>query len=125
MTVTREPRVEDPPPEGTAARPATPDERATVDFDDLYHAHFRSLTVQLTAYCGDLAQAQDLVQEAFCRAFARWPRVSRYDDPVAWIRRVAWNLAPPAAGGGCGRPRRGCTGSVRSTCRGPGRTGSR
>jgi RNA polymerase sigma-70 factor (ECF subfamily) len=64
-----------------------------VEFDDLYHAHFRSLTVQLTAYCGDLSQAQDLVQEAFCRAFSRWSKVSRYDDPVAWVRRVAWNLA--------------------------------
>ncbi|WDZ85417.1 SigE family RNA polymerase sigma factor [Micromonospora cathayae] len=62
-------------------------------FDELYHAHFRSLTVQLTAYCGDLSQAQDMVQEAFYRAFARWSTVSRYDDPVAWVRRVAWNLA--------------------------------
>ncbi|MEU1843346.1 SigE family RNA polymerase sigma factor [Micromonospora sediminicola] len=90
MTVTREPRLDDPPPERTARRPDGPE---TVDFDGLYHAHFRSLTIQLTAYCGDLAQAQDMVQEAFCRAFARWSRVSRYDDPVAWVRRVAWNLA--------------------------------
>ncbi|MFC5921878.1 SigE family RNA polymerase sigma factor [Micromonospora vulcania] len=64
-----------------------------VDFDQLYHAHFRSLTIQLAAYFGDFSQAQDLVQEAFCRAFARWGKVSRYDDPVAWVRRVAWNLA--------------------------------
>jgi RNA polymerase sigma-70 factor, ECF subfamily len=62
-------------------------------FDGIYHAHVRRLTVQLCAYTGDLALAQDLVQEAFCRAFARWSSVSRYDDPVAWIRRVAWNLA--------------------------------
>ncbi|MEH1012079.1 SigE family RNA polymerase sigma factor [Micromonospora sp. CPCC 206060] len=62
-------------------------------FDDFYHAHFRSLTVQLCAYTGDLGQAQDLAQEAFCRAFARWDRIVRYDDPVAWVRRVAWNLA--------------------------------
>jgi RNA polymerase sigma-70 factor (ECF subfamily) len=62
-------------------------------FDAVYHAHFRRLTTQLWAYTGDLAMAQDLVQEAFCRAYARWDRVSTYDDPVAWIRRVAWNLA--------------------------------
>ena len=80
----------DEPPEGTARRA---ERREAVDFDGLYHAHFRSLTLQLTAYCGDLSQAQDMVQEAFCRAFARWSRVSRYDDPVAWVRRVAWNLA--------------------------------
>ncbi|MFU8851143.1 SigE family RNA polymerase sigma factor [Micromonospora sp. SL1-18] len=90
MTMTREPRRDEPPPEGTAG---WPEPSEGIDFDGLYHAQFRSLTLQLAAYCGDLAQAQDLVQEAFCRAFARWSRVSRYDDPVAWVRRVAWNLA--------------------------------
>jgi RNA polymerase sigma-70 factor (ECF subfamily) len=64
-----------------------------IDFDDFYHAHFRVLTVQLCAYTGELAQAQDLAQEAFCRAYARWSKVVQYDDPVAWVRRVAWNLA--------------------------------
>ncbi len=34
-----------------------------------------------------------MVQEAFCRALAKWPRISQYDDPVAWVRKVAWNLA--------------------------------
>jgi RNA polymerase sigma-70 factor (ECF subfamily) len=63
------------------------------DFDDLYAAHFHGLTVQLYAYFGDRHEAQDVVQEAFCRAFARWSEISRYDDPVAWVRRVAWNLA--------------------------------
>jgi RNA polymerase sigma-70 factor (ECF subfamily) len=62
-------------------------------FDELYAAHFGDLTVQLYAYFGDLQEAQDVVQEAFCRALARWRRVADYDDPVAWVRRVAWNLA--------------------------------
>jgi RNA polymerase sigma-70 factor (ECF subfamily) len=62
-------------------------------FDDVYAAHFADLTVQLYAYFGDRQEAQDVVQEAFCRAYSRWRTVSRYDDPVAWIRRVAWNLA--------------------------------
>ncbi|MGC5332474.1 SigE family RNA polymerase sigma factor [Micromonospora sp. DT62] len=66
---------------------------STLAFDDFYHAHFRSVTTQLCAYTGDLGQAQDLAQEAFCRALARWDRLARYDDPVAWIRQVAWNLA--------------------------------
>src|SRR6478672_2477711 len=63
------------------------------DFEQLYSIHFQSLTVQLYAYTGDLAASQDLVQDAFCRALARWKRVAQYDDPVAWVRRVAWNLA--------------------------------
>ncbi|GAA0795092.1 RNA polymerase sigma24 factor [Spirilliplanes yamanashiensis] len=73
-----------PPPETT---------RAVPDFDELYAAHYADLTVQLFAYFGDRQEAQDVVQEAFCRALARWSSVSRYDDPVAWVRRVAWNLA--------------------------------
>ncbi|MEJ3746043.1 SigE family RNA polymerase sigma factor [Actinomycetes bacterium KLBMP 9797] len=64
-----------------------------IDFDEFYQTHFRALTVQLCAYTADLGQAQDLVQEAFCRAFARWDKIVRYDDPVAWVRKVAWNLA--------------------------------
>lgn len=63
------------------------------DFDALYAAHFTSLTAQLFAYFGDRQEAQDVVQEAFCRAWARWRQVSAYDEPVAWVRRVAWNLA--------------------------------
>jgi RNA polymerase sigma-70 factor (ECF subfamily) len=63
------------------------------DFDELYAAHHGDLTIQLFAYFGDRQDAQDVVQEAFCRALARWTRISAYDDPVAWVRRVAWNLA--------------------------------
>jgi RNA polymerase sigma-70 factor, ECF subfamily len=62
-------------------------------FEDFYAAYFRSLTIQLFAYTGDMATAQDMVQEAFCRALARWKRVAAMDDPAAWVRRVAWNLA--------------------------------
>jgi RNA polymerase sigma-70 factor (ECF subfamily) len=63
------------------------------DFDEFYVAHVRSLVLQLAAYTGDPAEAQDMVHEAFCRAFARWRTVGSYDDPAAWVRRVAWNLA--------------------------------
>ncbi len=61
-------------------------------FDDFYTAHYGALVVQLRAGTGDLAEAQDVVQEAFCRAWGRWDRLVEYEDPVAWVRRVAWNL---------------------------------
>ncbi|GIF51834.1 RNA polymerase sigma-70 factor (ECF subfamily) [Asanoa ferruginea] len=64
-----------------------------VDFDDFYAAKFDVLRSQLYAYLGDRAEAQDLVQEAFCRAYSRWAKIRKYDDPYAWVRRVAWNLA--------------------------------
>jgi len=73
------------------------DRRAEVpagsDFDQLYATQFHDLTIQIYAYLGDRHEAQDVVQEAFCRALARWDQVSGYHDPVAWVRRVAWNLA--------------------------------
>jgi RNA polymerase sigma-70 factor, ECF subfamily len=63
------------------------------EFGDFYAANVSALIATLYAYTGDLGAAQDAVQEAFTRALAGWDRVSRFDNPVAWIRRVAWNLA--------------------------------
>ncbi|MEV6629309.1 SigE family RNA polymerase sigma factor [Actinoplanes sp. NPDC051470] len=70
-----------------------PADEPPADFDTVYAAQYADLTVQLYAYFGDRQEAQDVVQEAFCRALRRWSKVARYDDPVAWVRRVAWNLA--------------------------------
>jgi RNA polymerase sigma-70 factor (sigma-E family) len=75
-------------PEAPTAVPEDPP-----SFDEVYAAHYADLTIQLYAYFGDRQEAQDVVQEAFCRALSRWSSVSGYDDPVAWVRRVAWNLA--------------------------------
>jgi RNA polymerase sigma-70 factor, ECF subfamily len=63
------------------------------DFAEFYAARFHALTVQLFAYTDDLALAQDVVQEAFCRAVPKWEKLREYDDPTAWVRRVAFNLA--------------------------------
>ncbi len=63
------------------------------DFDGFYAANVGQITAQIRAYVGDLAEAEDLVAEAFCRALARWKTISAYDNPATWVRRVAWNLA--------------------------------
>jgi RNA polymerase sigma-70 factor, ECF subfamily len=63
------------------------------DFATLYQTRFGDLAAQLYAFTGDTLETQDLVQEAFIRAWQRWDRVGRYDDPGAWVRRAAWNLA--------------------------------
>jgi RNA polymerase sigma-70 factor (ECF subfamily) len=65
----------------------------TRDFAAFYAATFQSLCAQLYLHTGDIAEAQDVVQEAFARALPRWDRIRDYDDPVAWVRKVAWNLA--------------------------------
>jgi len=63
------------------------------DFATLYQTRFGDLAAQLYAFTGDALETQDLVQEAFIRAWQRWDRIGRYDDPGAWVRRAAWNLA--------------------------------
>ncbi|HYY10886.1 MAG TPA: SigE family RNA polymerase sigma factor [Kineosporiaceae bacterium] len=63
------------------------------DFDAFYRATAPRLAGQLLALTGDSATAEDLTQEAFVRAAAHWRRISRYDSPEAWVRRVAINLA--------------------------------
>jgi RNA polymerase sigma-70 factor (ECF subfamily) len=63
------------------------------DFDALYAAHYSELVVILHAFIGDLGEAQDLAQEAFCRAWQRWGVIASYENPAAWLRRVGINLA--------------------------------
>jgi RNA polymerase sigma-70 factor, ECF subfamily len=63
------------------------------DFDECYATRFRPIAGQLAVYLGNVEEAQEVTQEAFVRAWTRWHRISRYDEPAAWVRRVAWNLA--------------------------------
>lgn len=63
------------------------------EFDAFYASTATGLVRQLHALTGDLAEAQDCVQEAYARAWERWPTVSSYDVPSAWVRRVAYRLA--------------------------------
>ncbi|MFI6331144.1 RNA polymerase sigma factor [Micromonospora chersina] len=60
---------------------------------ELYAGCFRRLVVQLYAVTGDLSEAQEAVQEAFTRALAAPRRIAGLDNPEAWLRRVAVNVA--------------------------------
>jgi RNA polymerase sigma-70 factor (sigma-E family) len=64
-----------------------------LSFDEFYLTARDRLVVQIAALTGDPAEAQDHVQEAFARAWVRWPSVSRYQDPEGWVRRVAYHRA--------------------------------
>src|SRR5688572_8482491 len=63
------------------------------DFGGFYAAHYGDTVAMAYTYTADLGDAQDIAQEAFVRAWRRWTQVSRYDNPVAWVRHVAVNLA--------------------------------
>lgn len=68
-------------------------ERAPEDFDAFYAARAEALVRLLYVRTGDLTRAQDCAQEAFIRAWLRWNKFQPDGDPVAWVRKVAWNLA--------------------------------
>lgn len=63
------------------------------EFDAFYAGSFRKLVGQIYAMTGDLAEAQDAVQEAFVRAWDHRGQFARADNPEAWVRTVAWRLA--------------------------------
>ncbi len=62
-------------------------------FDALYAGSFRRLVAQIYAMCGNFAEAQDCVQEAFVRAWDKRRVLDVEQCPEAWIRTVAYRLA--------------------------------
>lgn len=60
---------------------------------DLFDAEYGSMVRLAALITGDLAAAEDIAQEAFARAIARWSRLRLYDRPGAWLRRVTIRLA--------------------------------
>ncbi len=62
------------------------------DFTEFYQASYGRVVALVAAVVGERHQAEDIAQEAFARALARWSRVARYDLPEAWVRRVALRL---------------------------------
>lgn len=64
--------------------------RDGASFDEFYAVSCGRLLGQLTAMTADRELARDVLQEAYARAWARWGRVSRLDNPEAWVRAVAW-----------------------------------
>ena len=65
--------------------------RDTGDLDELYAASYRRLVIQLYAVCGDLADAEDAVQEGFVTAIRKRRELTRVGNPEAWVRTVALN----------------------------------
>ena len=60
--------------------------------ESLFRAHYRTLVRSLALISGgDSETAADAVGDAFLQLEQNWDRISTYDDPAAWIRRVALN----------------------------------
>ncbi len=62
-------------------------------FESFYRREFRDVVGLAYALSGSRLGAEDLAQEAFVAAHQRWDRISGYDKPGAWVRRVVANKA--------------------------------
>ena len=64
-----------------------------IEIQELYAASYRRLLGQLIGVTGSVAEAEDVVQEAFVRGLDRPRSLLGADNPEAWLRTVAVNLA--------------------------------
>ena len=61
------------------------------DFAEFYRDVKNECLLAVVVSVGDRDTAQDLVAEAFARAWASWPTVSAHPAPAAWVVRTALN----------------------------------
>ena len=59
------------------------------NFEDAFVPTLRRHVRVVSPIVGSVSDAEAVVQDAFLQAFTRWRRISRYDRPGAWVRRVA------------------------------------
>jgi RNA polymerase sigma factor (sigma-70 family) len=66
------------------------------EYDLLFTVEFPAVMRTVYLMIHDLDRAEDLTQDAFVQLLRHWKKVSRYDRPGAWVRRVAIRLAVEA-----------------------------
>ncbi len=79
-------------------------------FDALYRDSFAVVVRSVRWVVGDAEVAREITQDAFVSALVHWRRVSGYDNPGAWVRRVAIRQAVRAARRTHNRPAFGVSG---------------
>jgi RNA polymerase sigma-70 factor (ECF subfamily) len=67
--------------------------RDALSFDEFYRTTSSRMLRYGYALTGSLAEGQDIVQEAYIRAWQRWRHLATYDEPEAWVRLVVARLA--------------------------------
>ncbi len=65
----------------------------TSGFEGFFRTTYADSVRALVRSGVDPETAADCVQEAYLKAYTRWWRLKRFDDPAAWVRRVATNRA--------------------------------
>lgn len=84
MSVLEEPSVPD---------QADLEELRSDSFETFFRREFKPMVALAAVVSGSVEGAEDVAQEAMVRARRHWDRVSVYDKPGTWVRRVTINLA--------------------------------
>jgi len=66
---------------------------STAEFDQFYAGTAPRIVRQMFLLTGDLSEAEDVVHEAYERAWLGWDAVQGAVSPEAWVRTVARRLA--------------------------------
>ena len=64
-----------------------------LEFEQFFLANYDSVLHVLIVTTGDRERATDATQEAFIKAYSKWPKIRQYDSPAAWVRRIAINAS--------------------------------
>ena len=67
--------------------------RSDSDFREFFLAEYPVILSFMRVVLGDRQSAEDAVQEAFTVLFVHWKKVSRYEKPGAWVRKIALQQA--------------------------------
>ena len=68
-------------------------ELSPAEFEAFFRREYKPMVALAAAVSGSAELAEDVAQEAMVRARRHWDRVSGYDKPGTWVRRVTINLA--------------------------------
>jgi RNA polymerase sigma-70 factor (ECF subfamily) len=68
---------------------------AAVDagYSQLFRQEFAAVVRTVSFILHDRERAEDIAQDAFLQLLRHWPKISAYERPGAWVRRVAIRLA--------------------------------
>ncbi len=58
-------------------------------FDEFFIAHFHQVERSVAYVIGDREVAKEITQDSFVKLLQHWEKVSRYERPDLWVRRVA------------------------------------
>ena len=75
------------------SRAAPREAEAALDYTSLFLLEYPAVVRTVTLMLRDNARAEEIAQDAFVQLHVAWAKVSRYERPGAWVRRVAIRLA--------------------------------